>query len=222
MSENKKSYYAIIPANVRYDKTLCANAKLLYGEITALCNQEGYCWAGNEYFAELYDVHDKTISKWVKQLIDAGYLTAEYTKHGFSVTQRKLFLAVQGYPPVTKTLPHGERKDYPTGNEKVTYNNTTNNTNNNTVDSAGGGSAVTPSLTIINTKRFVAPSIDDVQTYCSERKNGIDAEQFMNYYESKGWLIGKNKMKDWKAAIRTWESRQKKTEQKTEDYYRRL
>lgn len=72
-----KSYYAIIPANVRYDKRLTANAKLLYGEITALCNEKGYCWARNSYFAELYGVSKTTISKWINQLIEYKYLFSE-------------------------------------------------------------------------------------------------------------------------------------------------
>lgn len=53
--------------------------------------------------------------------------------------------------------------------------------------------------------RFTPPSIEEVREYCLERGNGIDAERFVNFYESKGWLIGKNKMKDWKAAVRNWE-----------------
>jgi len=73
----KKSYYAIIPANVRYDKNLKANSKLLYGEITALCNEKGFCWASNNYFAELYEVSKETISRWVSDLADRGYVKIE-------------------------------------------------------------------------------------------------------------------------------------------------
>ena len=53
--------------------------------------------------------------------------------------------------------------------------------------------------------RFVPPTVEDVKAYCIERGNGIDAESFVDFYESKGWMVGKNHMKDWKAAVRTWE-----------------
>ena len=71
------NYYAIIPANVRYDSTLTANAKLLYGEITALCNKNGYCWATNEYFATLYNVSKVSVSNWISTLIKKGYISKE-------------------------------------------------------------------------------------------------------------------------------------------------
>lgn len=54
-------------------------------------------------------------------------------------------------------------------------------------------------------KRFVPPTADEVSIYCKERKNLVDAERFVNFYEAKGWMVGKNKMRDWKAAVRTWE-----------------
>ena len=62
-----------------------------------------------------------------------------------------------------------------------------------------------------NKKReaFKTPSLDDVRSYCKERGNKVDPESFVNFYESKGWMVGKNKMKDWKAAVRTWEKRDK-------------
>lgn len=79
MTEQKENptYYAVIPANVRYDKRLKANEKLLYGEITALCSKEGKCWASNSYFAELYSVSTVSISQWIKNLIECGYLERE-------------------------------------------------------------------------------------------------------------------------------------------------
>lgn len=54
-------------------------------------------------------------------------------------------------------------------------------------------------------KRFTPPTLEEVQAYCLERKNSVDAERFIDYYTSNGWYVGKNKMKDWKAAVRTWE-----------------
>lgn len=77
MEREKPSYFAIIPANVRYDKRLKDKAKLLYGEITSLCNKDGYCWAKNEYFADLYDVTKTTISTLIKNLIDCGYIKSK-------------------------------------------------------------------------------------------------------------------------------------------------
>jgi hypothetical protein len=69
-------------------------------------------------------------------------------------------------------------------------------------------------------KKFVQPDIEEVKAYCKERNNNVDAEKWFDFYESKGWMIGKNKMKSWQAAIRTWE-KEKKPE-KTGTNYRDL
>lgn len=63
--------------------------------------------------------------------------------------------------------------------------------------------------TTTTTKRFKKPTIEEIKEYCKERKNGINAQYFFDYYESKGWLVGKSPMKSWKAAIRTWELKEK-------------
>jgi hypothetical protein len=57
------------------------------------------------------------------------------------------------------------------------------------------------------THKFIPPTLDEVIAYCQERRNGIDAERFIDFYASKGWMVGSNKMKDWKAAVRNWEKR---------------
>lgn len=63
---------------------------------------------------------------------------------------------------------------------------------------------------------FIPPTLENVLEYCKERKNNVDAERFVNFYSSKGWMIGKNKMKDWKAAVRTWEKNDNQ-KQKSDD-----
>ena len=68
----------------------------------------------------------------------------------------------------------------------------------------------------LNRQIFIPPTADEVQAYCEQRQNGIDAQSFVNFYSSKGWMIGKNKMKDWKAAVRTWERTRKQPETHTD------
>ena len=94
ISELKKSYYAIIPAEVRYDEELPPNAKLLYGEITSLCNEKGYCWATNQYFADLYHCSVSAVKKWISALVKKGYISLElvYKEGTRQVLQRKLYI----------------------------------------------------------------------------------------------------------------------------------
>lgn len=114
-----KSYYSVIPAEVRYDKHLSPNAKLLYGEITALCNEKGYCWASNKYFADLYGVTKDTASKWISSLVKEGYISvAVHHKEGSrEITGRTIYL-------LTKlSIPIDEKIDTPI-DEIVEDNNT--------------------------------------------------------------------------------------------------
>ena len=89
MNENIKSnYYAIIPAIVRYDKELTDKAKLLYGEITCLCNKEGYCFATNNYFANLYNCTSRAIQFTISKLQEKGYIKIIVENN----YQRKIYL----------------------------------------------------------------------------------------------------------------------------------
>ncbi|MBQ8429100.1 MAG: helix-turn-helix domain-containing protein [Clostridia bacterium] len=93
MSETR-SYYAVIPAEVRYDKSLPANAKLLYGEITALCSEKGFCWASNAYFSELYGVSERSVREWIGRLKEAGYIEVNirYKDDGKTIDSRCISL----------------------------------------------------------------------------------------------------------------------------------
>ena len=86
------TYYAIIPANVRYDRQLTADEKLLYGEITCLSNAKGYCYASNAYFAELYRVDVRTVQRWLKNLLKCGYVNILYTRDSRESCLRKIYI----------------------------------------------------------------------------------------------------------------------------------
>jgi len=121
----KKNYYAVIPASVRYDENLKPNAKLMYGEITALCNEKGFCWATNIYFAELYKVNRATVSVWINQLEKNKHIKIKTIKDEFNNEKRLLFVN-RG---IRKNRGGYEK------NLKDIYNNNINNINNNSAKS---------------------------------------------------------------------------------------
>lgn len=120
-----RSYYAIIPANVRYDDSLIPSAKLLYGEITALCNEKGYCWASNEYFANQYKVSKPTIQNWLKSLEEKGYIYREvkYKEGSKEIEARYIRILGGGHQ---ENLVGGHQEIYQDNNTSI--NNTFNNT----------------------------------------------------------------------------------------------
>ena len=179
--KEKPSYYAIIPAEVRYSKKLTPNAKLLYAEITALCNMNGKCTASTEYFCRVYEVSRASIQNWLSLLEKNGYITRVliYRQGSKEILSRYIKLV-----------------------DKPSLKMCTDNTNINITNT---------NLTDSNKKAFFKkPTFDEVNNYCLERNNNIDPEAFIAFYESKGWMVGSNKMKNWKQAIITWEKREAK------------
>lgn len=157
--ELKKSYYAIIPADVRYDERLPLGARLLYGEITALCNEKGYCWAGNKYFANLYKVTDRTVRDWISNLVVNGYITSDVQyKDGTKEIIARYLKILPSVPTEENFQTYGNEFPYPTEENfhtlrkkssdpmeenfqpygrNLPHNNTINNTINNTCEYNG-------------------------------------------------------------------------------------
>ena len=125
--ENTPNYYAVIPANVRYNKKLRANEKLLYGEITALASKSGECWASNNHFADLYDVTPQAISKWISDLEQQGYISTQliYETDKKEVEKRiiKILEVSTNIDRVSTNVSGGYQ-------QKFKENNTSNNNNN--------------------------------------------------------------------------------------------
>lgn len=103
--ENKISYYSVLPATVRYDPDLKPAEKLLYSEVTALANKNGYCFAQNKYFADLYNVTNGTVSKWFSHLQKLGYINIEIKRN-----EKQEILARHIYIVDT---PYGQKRSYP-------------------------------------------------------------------------------------------------------------
>jgi len=88
---DKPNYYAVITAEVRYDTRLTPFAKLMYAEVVALANKEGYCWANNSFFAKNYETTERTVQRALSLLEEYGYIYKEITNNN---TERKLYITM--------------------------------------------------------------------------------------------------------------------------------
>ena len=103
--KEQPNYYAIIPATVRYDNNLKSAEKLLYGEITALANKNGYCYAKNKYFADLYNVTAVSVSRWISHLQELGYIETEIIRNkNKEIVSRNIYIV---------DIPYYQKNQYP-------------------------------------------------------------------------------------------------------------
>ena len=210
-SSPKSSYYAVIPANVRYCKELKPNAKLLYGEITALSNAKGYCYASNRYFAELYDISRiQTISDWVGQLQKLGFITVELTYKGKEIDQRIIRITNEKTIEVQlkNVVPITENSCTPTTKKRCVNSTSINNTSNKL------------SIPIID------KSIIEIQPSCDKSHLGWQKVNFDNIYDIKElcskWL-GTDVILQYEGMLSLdLESKSKSKNLSTEDYFAKI
>lgn len=205
------AYYAIIPADVRYDKRLPANARLLYGEITALCNKEGYCWATNGYFAELYEVKNETVSRWISKLRDFGYIeiSMRTSETSDKVDKRTISIAIDKKVKevlTKKSTPLDKKVNTPLDKkvkENITSNNNTSNIKENIKKTAH-------TKMKFGTYQNVLLTADELERLKGKFTDYLERIEELSFaIESKGY-----KYKSHCATIESWARREAKEEAK--------
>ena len=209
MPNETPSYYAIIPADVRYDSELTANEKLMYGEISSLCHKEGYCYCSNGYFSELYGATKDSVSRWIRHLAKRGYIRVTVIRDDKKVViERRIYLELSlknhsdlptemTVPPDNNVVSLQTEMTVPPDNNVEENNTSINNININNKKENNKE----------KTKKFSIPSVEEVRKFIEENNYHVDAEAFVDYYESVGWKVSNKPMKKWEAAVRTWERR---------------
>ena len=213
----KPSYFAVIPASVRYDKRLKPIERLLFGEITCLTNKDGYCFASSSYFAELYDTKRETISRYISNLAKYGYIKIEIDNG----CQRKIFLdggvtkVSQGVTELSQGVIESSQgcDQTITGgcDQIVTHNNTSINNNFNKLEKEKINKKEKPQKHKYGQYQNVLLSDDELEKLKTEFPVDWEEriERVSEYCASKGKTY-----KNYLATIRTWaRNEQKKTDQ---------
>ena len=186
--------YGMIPKLVMQDRRLNIVSKTVYAYLNSFAGAGDSCFPSLAKMSYDLCISKGTLQKYLKELVDYGYIEIEQIKiNGKFASNVYTLLPYTKFPYTVETdtgdTVYGEMDS----NNNSTFNN--NNTFNNNKSKSDK-----PTRT-----RFTPPSLEEVQAYCQDRQNGVNAEKWYNYYTANGWKVGKNPMMDWKAAVRTWE-----------------
>lgn len=202
--------------------------------ISSLCAEKGYCYASNEYLANIFEETEETISRKIKKLEDFKYITIEYEKKGCEVISRKLRLtkiSIHDYQKYQSTIDKNVKENNINNinNMNIIYNWEENEkcecmTKNNEVclrrssyNINGVNYCNQHSKPIISklllkndveskSKKFTPPTLEEIEEYCKSRNNSIDAKIFYDYFNEGNWKDSNgNQVKNWKQKIITWE-----------------
>lgn len=182
-----------------------ANGAVICGKVITLCGEQNTpCELSNDYLCELLNISLPTLLDLLSLLQERGYIIRNSSRgRGNKTTYQKgkeiLPFIVQKKVKNFNLLCAEKGKEI-----LPKYNNIINNKEKNILKKE------TP--TIMATK-FKKPTLEEVQAYCEQRGNNINPQSFIDFYESKGWVVGRSPMKDWQAAVRTWEQRETKQKQ---------
>jgi hypothetical protein len=183
-----------------YDKSLSWKAKGILSNMLSLPDDWDYSLAG---LAALTSDGLAATRAAIKELEEHGYLVRKPIRENGKFVDWEYLIyekPVVDFPQVEKPQVEIPQVEKPQVENRTQLNTNQSNTNtSNTKQSSNKGVGASPRA------RFVPPTLEEVKAYCQERQNGVDAQRFIDYYTSNGWQVGKNKMRDWKAAVRTWE-----------------
>jgi SOS-response transcriptional repressor LexA len=207
MNDEKPNYYAVIPATVRYDKELKPNEKLLYGEISALAQKEGYCWASNTYFAELYDTSPISISRYINHLKEKGYIDVKLVYRNNTKEIEKRLIGINRIDNrYYQNCIEGINKIVNRGINRIVKDNNTsiNNININKRER--------------EERKTDRPTLSDIEVYVKENNLSVNPKSFFDYFEAGSWIDSKgNEVTNWKQKLLTWERYEPKERTKEDD-----
>lgn len=207
MNDEKPNYYAVIPATVRYDKELKPNEKLLYGEISALAQKEGYCWASNTYFAELYDTSPISISRYINHLKERGYIDVELVYRNNTKEIEKRLIGINRIDNrYYQNCIEGINKIVNRGINRIVKDNNTsiNNININKRER--------------EERKTDRPTLSEIEVYVKENNLSVNPKSFFDYFEAGSWIDSKgNEVTNWKQKLLTWERYEPKERIKEDD-----